>query len=217
MPRHVDDGLYTLLLGTLPEGESHRMHLHLSSCARCTAHLAQARDDLALLSLALAPAQVPPWLREGLTHTLGEVSRFTDMMPLLSERLMLPRAEMEVLLDRLDRPQAWAPTAAVGIQYLTRAGHSTEWFRAVPGVRLQRPWSRSPGEALIVQGCCRNACGITSRVGESVYLSAALDVHALAGPDVLYVMCCEPSQNEIAPPAARALLETQLSQAPDWK
>ena len=185
---HIDDGLYTLLLGTLPEAESHHMTLHLSTCARCTARLAQARDDLALLSLALAPAQVPPWLREGLSHTLGEVSRFTDMMPLLSRRLQLSRAQVETMLDRIDRPSAWAATAVPGIQFLTGQDPQVEWFRAIPGTRLQRPWQQEPGDALVVQGCCRDARGTSAGAGDTVHITAMLDVHALAGPDVLYVM-----------------------------
>ena len=211
--RHVDDQLYSFLLNTLTERENNGVLAHLSRCVRCTGRLAQASDDLALLSLALPPTPVPPWIREGVAHALGELHRFADLTALLSHHLCLEGPLLSADLFRLDNPAAWDRTnlpqvdrlsgGSPGVVWLrTQAGHCLGWPKATasklppsnplasltPPLKIQLGQT-APVEILVIQGSCRTVRGEIFTSGDLVELGAS-PLRALTGPDVLYAAAC---------------------------
>src|SRR4051812_39040699 len=113
MAGHVDEDLFTFLLGTLPSGEAHRVESHLDGCRRCVGLLAQASEEVAQLALALAPSEPPPTTRDGILAAARELNRFAGFAEQVSELLGISSEQARQFLDSLDEPSAWpGPTHA---------------------------------------------------------------------------------------------------------
>jgi hypothetical protein len=65
-----DDRLGLLALGSLPAAEARELESHVAGCATCRAELAELRDAVALLPLAVDPEMPPAHVRSGLFERL---------------------------------------------------------------------------------------------------------------------------------------------------
>ncbi|HET6346522.1 MAG TPA: zf-HC2 domain-containing protein [Myxococcota bacterium] len=202
MSAHPDAELFAYLMGTLSDVDRNRVHLHVSSCSRCGAALAQVGEDAAQLAFALAPVPPAPLLRESLLHSLGEINRFTDLQPLLREHLGCSLDDAQLLIDALDDPGAWDDSHTTGVMVMAVPhGAHARFVRVVPGVSVPHEEGTSP-RLLLLQGGCRDAEGVGHHPGEVLQLlpDEHADLVATAGPDLIYLT--------VEPPEAPASMVT---------
>jgi hypothetical protein len=189
MSAHPDAELFAYLLGTLSDADRNRVHLHVGSCSRCGAALAQVGEDTAQLAFALAPVAPPPLLRESLLHSLSEINRFTDLQPLLREQLGCSLDDAQLLIDALDDPGAWDDSHYTGVMVMPvpHVAHA-RFVRVVPGVSVPHEEGTSP-RLLLLQGGCRDTEGVGHHPGELLHLQPDehADLVATAGPDLIYL------------------------------
>lgn len=192
MVGHVDEDLFTFLLGTLPTGESHRVEGHLDGCRRCVGLLAQASEEVAQLALALAPSEPPPTTRDGILAAARELNRFAGFAEQVAELLAISTEQARRFLDSLDEPSAWPGPAHATVRTLTADPTDlceARFSRVRPATRFI---PRNPGQdatVLILQGSCRDIRKEVYKVGDTLrWRAAALaELVALPGPDLIYL------------------------------
>jgi hypothetical protein len=195
MSAHPDNELFAYLMGTLTDIDNNRVQVHLGACSRCAAAVAQIGEDTAQLAFALPPVAPPPLLRESLLHSLGEINRFTDLIPRLRELLDCAVDDAQLLLDSLDDPGAWDDTPLTGVTLLPvpRQPHA-RFVRVTPGISVPHEEGTAP-RLLLLQGACRDAEGVSHHPGELLHLQADehADLVASTGPDLI-CLTVEPSE-----------------------
>lgn len=167
MTPHLDDAdLFDLALGT---GNP----LHLDACPRCRAALAEARDAVHLLPLALAPARPSARLRVRLFAALpGAASRYAGRV---ADLLGAPAADIAAALARVDAGDlAWQPVLPGIDHYGLRPARGRECglIRAAAGVHF--PYHRHRGEerVIVLQGGCTDSAGHELGPGDEVHHTA---------------------------------------------
>jgi anti-sigma factor ChrR (cupin superfamily) len=175
---HHEAALLPLALGLLSSEHQAVVQAHLRSCARCTNLAAQVKDELAQLALALPPAPAPALLREGLSHALGEVSRFTAYIDDVAQLLQLSRMQAETLLFSLDHEGNWSRASLIGTRLWRLRGPGEPCFMRIdPGYPVLSPRARGADAVMVLQGRCRDARGTVYAPGMRMRLQVQGEPH----------------------------------------
>jgi hypothetical protein len=209
---HHEAALLPLVLGLLSPKQQALVQAHLRSCARCTNLCAQVKDELAQLALALPPASAPALLREGLSHALGEVSRFTAYIDDVKQLLLLTRMQAETLLFSLDQDGNWSRASLIGTRLWRLRGPGDPCFMRIdPGYPVLSPRAHGSDEVLVLQGHCRDAQGTVYPPGARMRLQVQGEPHYAVVTGVEFICLLK---DEAVSAAQRGRQPSRLS--PKW-
>ena len=192
MVGHVDDELFSFLLGTLPRISANHVEGHLENCKRCIGLLAQTREEVAQLALAVPPKEPPASTREGLLHATAELHRFSEFIEPIGQLLDISADCCRQLLEDMDEPGVWTRrgVSAVSHRPIVVEGMIDVacFVRVRPGVRFIPLDPGKNATMLLLQGSCRSSRNLYKTGDEVLWQALSMsDLVAMPGPDLIYL------------------------------